>query len=151
MKIDLTDEEMNWLYQAMDCNYALLPHNPDRFYDSFPEVIKQKIVATFKLDYTIMKASGRNKYCEEPHFSNHKLFLGSGIHSVNDAAMAHKRLAYAIMMLGGLQQPGHPETKEQAEQEEAGNLMMASQIKHALRDVIAAFGYKPEELNDVSE
>ena len=146
MNIDLTEEEMNWLYQAMDCNYAILPHNPDRFYDSFPEAIKQKLIATFKLDYVIMKTSGKNKYCEEPHFKDHELFLGNGIHSVNDASMAHKRLSYAIMMFGGLQQPGHPETKEQADQEEEYCLRAESQIKHALTDIIAAFGYKPEDL-----
>ncbi len=147
MKIELTGDQMNWLYQAMDCNYALLPPLlDDRWNDTFPEVIKQKLIASFKLDYTIMKTSGRNKYCDEPVFADKQLFLGSGIHSVNQANMAHKRLSYAIMMLGGLQQPGHPENAEQHEQESSYQLQAEAQIKNALVDIIAAFGLTPEDL-----
>jgi len=147
MKIDLTDEEINWLYQAMDCHYNLLPYNGDWFNDSIPEVIKQKFIATFKMDYDIMR-SRAHKYCEENCFADHNLFLGNGIHSANEASMLHKRLAYATMMLGGLQQSGRPETKEQAEREELYLKEGEQKIKTALKDIIAAFGYKPEELND---
>ncbi len=144
MKIEFSDEELNWLYQAMDCNYATLPNQSD-WNDSYPQIIRDKLIATFKIDYDIMK-SRKHKYCEEPAFADKQLFLGSGIHSVNQANMAHKRLSYAIMMLGGLQQPGHPENAEQHEQERMYQQQAEYQIKNSLVDIIAAFGYKPEDL-----
>ncbi len=145
MKVEFTDEEINWLYEAMHCNFALVDtSNPDRWNDTIPETIKNKLIATFKLTNLNFK----DKYIEHNLWDNNHLFLGGGVYSANDVARCHKRLAYAVMMLGGLQQPGHPETKEEAEQEDIYLFEGEQKIKAALKDIIAAFGYAPEDLND---
>lgn len=144
MKIDLTNEEINFLYKALDCNYAEIENCNGHFNDSVPEIIKQKLIATFKIDFNFLKNSRQYKYYKNNYFSNNKLFLGSGIHSVNDVSIAHKRLAYAISNLSAIQQNGGMGT-------EFNDIMdkeCTNNIKEALKDIIKAFGITPEELND---
>lgn len=81
-----------------------------------------------------------NKYCKEG--ISKSLFMGAGWLSINSRNLLHKRLSYAAMILGGKEQNGGQGTEfdEQSDKEDE------YKIKEVLRDIIAAFGYSPEDL-----
>ncbi len=74
------------------------------------------------------------------------IFLGNGDYSTLEVDRLHDVLDYAVSILSGLQQPGHPENKEQADQEEACYKEHEEKLRSSLKTLIAGFGYLPEEL-----
>lgn len=67
------------------------------------------------------------------------IFLGSP-HSKQLRQELHDRLDEAIDMLGGLQQPDHPESKEHARQCEADRIYWEAQLSDAIMDLRVALG-----------
>lgn len=60
------------------------------------------------------------------------IFMGSGYFSLGQCYKLHKRLDEGLELLGGLQQPIHPESKEQKRKLLAEN----KRLKHELEDII---------------
>lgn len=70
------------------------------------------------------------------------IFLGAGEHSLNLITELHNRLSDAITILGGLQQPDHPENEAHAKQCEADRLVLESDLSDAIMDLRVALGDK---------
>lgn len=56
----------------------------------------------------------------------------------------HKRLEEGIIILGGLQHPPHPESKQQAEEDKEDKIMLEKELEDIVLDIAAAFGFKAE-------
>jgi hypothetical protein len=76
------------------------------------------------------------------------IFLGSGKYSLQEVQKLKDRLDEAIIILGGLQQPGHPESAKEARLEEEWYNNEKSELKDAVIDIVTAFGVTPKELQD---
>lgn len=82
------------------------------------------------------------------------LFLGSGEYSLKNMTRLREILDKALSYLGGLQQPGHPETEEQWEQEQNERISIQEEIDDMARDIVMALTgkeFKFIECGDVVE
>lgn len=66
------------------------------------------------------------------------LFLGAGTNSMRGVRALHARLDDAVSHLGGMQQPAHPETAEEAAVEERMQAEAQIEIEEAIRDIASA-------------
>jgi len=139
--VDLTDQEIEYLFDALQNNYALLDPSQDTF-TNLRSNLEGKLISKFRITYDKIMEMRKNRYHKENVFVSTPLFMGSGLYSCNRASLLHKRLAYAIMILGGAQQNGGMGT----EFDEVADKEDQQEIKRTLTDILAAFGYTPEEL-----
>ncbi len=140
--IEFNTEEATYLYDALENCYALVDTNTTSFHDNIRSRVQGKILSKHHEIYERVNDIRKHRWHKENVFDKDTLFLGGGLYSMNAVGMLHKRLAYATMILGGKQQNGGQGTEfdEQSDKEDE------QLIKTALKDIIAAFGYKPEEL-----
>lgn len=77
---------------------------------------------------------------------NRMIFFGAGSTSRDAVNHLKQRLDDAVSTLGGLQQPGHPESEEEAKQEELFFAKANADLKDMISDIISAFGYDPSDM-----
>lgn len=142
MKIDLSDQEIEYLLRVLVLNYA------DREEDIQPDIlnppkIRESLLSKLLNDnnFYLYPSIHKEQFSAKDSI-NLKLFMGTGWHSVVEANKLHKRLEFAISQLGGEQQNGGMGT----EYDEQSAKVADEDIKSVLRDIIFAFGYKPEDL-----
>lgn len=73
------------------------------------------------------------------------IFLGSAA-AIDDINKLRNRLKEALNILSGLQQPDHAESEEDARMMNEERLNFEQELKDAVADLVAAFGYDPSDL-----
>lgn len=148
LALSLTEEELIHIIDVLENNFAMInPHGVDyrnSVFDRLQGKIFSSVMRQFNVHDTWNKIR-KNRYEKENCFADKPIFMGAGMYSNYDCSLLHKRLRYALNVLGGKQQNGGQGTEfnEQSDKEDE------SLIKETLRDIIAAFGYKPLEIQNV--
>lgn len=146
INLQLNKQELKYLYNVLENNFALIDETTNDFdksvFRSIQGQLISKLIGTCRLSHNDILNIRANRFCKTNQFDDNTLFMGGGLHSMNRASMMHKRLAYATMVLGGKQQNGGQGTEYNEILDKQDEL----EIKAVLRDIIAAFGYNPEDL-----
>ena len=146
MKIELTDEQLDFLIRALVCNYG---HQETDFKQGnigdrgMGDLILGKLLALTGA-YDDWQKACKERYLKTSINKNGPISLGGGWYSLLGINACHKRLAFAFSELGGLQQNGGMGTEfdEKMDQECRKN------IKEVLRELIRAFGMRVEDLRE---
>lgn len=143
MKIDLTEEQLNFLIRAVVQNYAedTTDYNSIDLSDRgiCGEVIGILTQVSDKSRKTYNKAM-QSRFLTTP--IKQSLFMGSGWHSTINVNNLHKRLQFAVRELSAMQQNGGMGT-EYIEQED---IDAKKNIKAVILDILTAFNMKLEDL-----
>jgi len=76
------------------------------------------------------------------------LFLGAGDHSIEMVLDLYSKVYEAISIMGGLQQPEHPESAEAAIACAKQQLREEKRLRQIVGDIVSAFGYDPTTLEE---
>ena len=71
-----------------------------------------------------------------------EIFMGNGKHSLAEVYKLHRKVEKAITILGGLQQPGHPDSEERVQNEERVREQMERELRNTILDIAVGLGLK---------
>lgn len=146
MIIDLTDDQCKYLIRLLVSNYAdqLSDFSPNDIGDVGTKgLLIGKLAGPNRSYWEEYCKAKDNRYVSQP--LTKPLFMGAGYISTVNLNQLHIKLASAASNLSAIEQNGGQGT----EFDDVMDKECTTNIKQALKDIIAAFGYKPEDLNDV--
>jgi hypothetical protein len=142
MKLELTDQEAEFLMRALVDNYA--EDNQDFESDIVDAgtcgLLIGKLCRESKMIMAFRNAR-KNKFGFKDRITDY-LFMGAGWHSCVAKNKLHKRIEYAVSVLGGLQQNGGMGTDFDEESDKQDK----QALKEIALDVLTAFGLTVEDL-----
>ena len=142
---DFTDEEVAYLVRLLVFNYAdTQEHYSGNISESnkLSDSILSKCIYRSYSNRELWSELRKERRSSEERLDI-KLFMGAGYHSTVQVNELHKRLAYAVYQLGGLQQSGGQGTDPDVDLDDKAE----RDIKFVLKDIIFAFGYTLEDLS----
>lgn len=144
MNIELNEKELEFLIRACVLNYAEQRGDFEKDIGDYGicEKLIQKLCAVGKSTAYKTRDDALNSKWSEKEPLNKKLFLGAGWYSIIDINHLHKRLQYAVSILGGMQQNGGMGT----EFDEQSNIEDKQTIKDVIKDMLMAFNLTVEDL-----
>ncbi len=143
MKLELTDQEADFLMRALVNNYAEGQEDfkgDGRCYGTCQALIDKLWHDNTKL-FKVFEKARKDKWAKENRITKY-LFMGNGWHSLVEGNKLHKRIDCAINMLGGMQQNGGMGTEFDEESDKKGK----QTLKEIALDVLTAFGLTVEDL-----
>ncbi len=143
MKLELTDQEANFLMRALVHNYAEDQEDfkgDGRCYGTCQGLIDKLWHDNYKL-FKVFEQSRKDKWAKENRITDY-LFMGSGEFSIVKKNQLHKRIEQAVSVLGGMQQNGGMGTDFDEESDKQDR----QALKEIALDVLTAFGLTVEDL-----
>jgi hypothetical protein len=139
MNVDLTEKEGKFILKLLKYNYA----ETEEDFEGIGMGSENPVLKS--LDRKLRKFEDydedRRSYLEE-RLTFGMLFCGAGYRTGIACNQMHKRLDYAIMTLGGMQQNGGMGSDFDEESDKQGH----EDIKNVLKDLLIAFDISAEEL-----
>jgi hypothetical protein len=146
IQINLNQEEFTYLFDILENNFATIsPSGSNKDRDNIFTKLQGKIIAAGAKRLNVHKIFNQlceNRVEQKDLFTNKPLFMGAGIHTQYNCSKLHKRLKYALYVLGGKQQNGGQGTEFDISSDNTDS----QEIKNALKDIISAFDLKPSDL-----
>lgn len=145
MKVDLTEEQIEFLLRSVVLSYA----------ENESDFKSNDIADSGPSNRIVGKLVGASERFEDAYYDARKqrfakdridksIFMGNGWRSTVDVNTLHKRLAFAFYELGFIEQNGGMGS----EFDEELNDRNLKNIKDVLKDMLVAFGMTPQDLMD---